>query len=340
MSSLSNLSPRELEWLSAYADGELPPQEAAGLRARLEQDPGLRLALAEIQQTAGLLRSLPALKPPRAFTLSAERAAVARRYPRLQFATALAGLAFFLVAGADVFARTGMAAPRLLAAGQQVAVPAADPAMDQVLEKEQPLPEAGLQPAPLEAAGTAAPAQAEARAAELAATSSPVGESTAAEELAAAPPQTATAPSYADTGQAAAGTQPAEATPEAEALALESQTEATPEAEALALESQAEATPEAEALALELQSQAETPESASGDDQVAVQAQEGDRLAAPEPTQVPGAAPSPGQLSEAAPFRTLYRIAGSGLAFLLAEIGLGGAALVLAVLTLRTRRRR
>jgi hypothetical protein len=137
-----------------------------------------------------------------------------------------------------------------------------------------------------------------------------VGESTAAEELAAAPPQTATAPSYADTGPAAAATQPAEATPEAEVLALE------------------------------LQAQAETPESASGEDQVAAQAQEGDRLAAPEPTQVPGAAPSPGQLSEAAPFRTLYRIAGSGLAFLLAEIGLGGAALVLAVLTLRTRRRR
>src|SRR3990172_9738271 len=119
MSSLSNLSPRELEWLSAYADGELPPQEAEGLRARLERDPGLRLALAEIRQTAGLLRSLPPLRPPRAFTLSAERAAVARRYPRLQLATALAGLAFFLVVGVDVFARTGMAAPRLLAAEGQ-----------------------------------------------------------------------------------------------------------------------------------------------------------------------------------------------------------------------------
>jgi len=310
MSSLGNLSPRELEWLSAYADGELPPQETASLRARLERDPGLRLALAEIQQTAGLLRSLPALKPPRAFTLSAERAAVARRYPRLQLATALTGLAFFLVVGADVFARTGMAAPRLLAAEQQVAVPAAEPAMDQVLEKEQPLPEEGLQSAPPEAAGTAAPAQAEARAAELAATAPPVGQSTAAEELAAAPPQTATAPTFADTGQAAGETQSAEGTPEAEALALE------------------------------LQSQAEMPESESGDDQVAAQAQEGDRLAAPELTQVPGAAPSAGQLSEAAPFRTLNRIAGAGLAFQLAEIGLGGAALVLAVLTLRTRRRR
>ena len=310
MSSLGNLSPRELEWLSAYADGELPPQEAAGLRARLERDPGLRLALAEIQQTAGLLRSLPALKPPRAFTLSAERAAVARRYPRLQLATALTGLAFFLVVGADVFARTGMAAPRLLAAEQQVAVPAAEPDMDQLLEKEQPLPEEGLQSAPPEAAGTAAPAQAEARAAELAATAPPVGQSTAAEELAAAPPQTATAPTFADTGQAAGETQSAEGTPEPEALALE------------------------------LQSQAEMPESESGDDQVAAQGQEGDRLAASEPTQVPGPAPSAGQLSEAAPFRTLNRIAGAGLAFQLAEIGLGGAALVLAVLTLRTRRRR
>ena len=171
MSSLSNLSPRELEWLSAYADGELPPKEAEGLRARLEQDSGLRLALAEIRQTSELLRSLPALKPPRAFTLSAERAAVARRYPRLQLATALAGLAFFLVVGVDVFARTGIAALRLQAAGEQVAAPLSEPAMDQVQEKEQPLPEEGLQSAPLEAAGTAGPTQAEARAAELAATS-------------------------------------------------------------------------------------------------------------------------------------------------------------------------
>jgi len=317
MSSLSNLSPRELEWLSAYADGELPPQEAEGLRARLEQEPGLRLALAEIRQTSGLLRSLPTLKPPRPFTLSAERAAVARRYPRLQLATALAGLAFFLVVGVDVFARAGMAAPRLLAVDQQVAAAPAEPAMDQVQEKEQPLPEEGLQLAPLEAAGTPAPAPAQARAADLAATPSPAGESAAAEQLAAAPPQTATAPSFADTGQ---GTQPAEATPEAEALALESQIEATPEAEALALESQAEAT-------------------APGDDQAAA-AQEGDQLAAPEPAQEPIGAPSAGQLSEAAPFRTLNRIAGSGLAFLLAEIGLGGAALVLAVLTRRSRRRR
>ena len=307
MSSLSNLSPRELEWLSAYADGELPPKEAEGLRARLEQDSGLRLALAEIRQTSELLRSLPALKPPRAFTLSAERAAVARRYPRLQLATALAGLAFFLVVGVDVFARTGIAALRLQAAGEQVAAPLSEPAMDQVQEKEQPLPEEGLQSAPLEAAGTAGPTQAEARAAELAATSSPLGESAAAAELAAAPTQTAPAPSYADTGQAAAGTQPAEATPEA--------------------------------LALELQAEASAP----GDDQVAAPeaAQEGDRLAAPEPAQEPGGvAPSADQVSEAAPFRTLNRIAGSGLAILLAEIGLGGAALVLAVLTLRSRRRR
>jgi len=305
MSSLSNLSPRELEWLSAYADGELPPQEAEGLRARLEQEPGLRLALAEIRQTSGLLRSLPTLKPPRPFTLSAERAAVARRYPRLQLATALAGLAFFLVVGVDVFARAGMAAPRLLAVDQQVAAAPAEPAMDQVQEKEQPLPEEGLQLAPLEAAGTPAPAPAEARAADLAVTPSPDGESAAAEQLAAAPPQTATAPSYADTGQ---GTQPAQPTREAEALALELQAEAT----------------------------------APGDDQVEAPAgaQEGDQLAAPEPAQEPIGAPSAGQLSEAAPFRTLNRIAGSGLAFLLAEIGLGGAALVLAVLTRRSRRRR
>jgi anti-sigma factor RsiW len=41
MSRLDHLAPRDLERLSAFLDGDLAPQEAASLRARLEVDPEL-----------------------------------------------------------------------------------------------------------------------------------------------------------------------------------------------------------------------------------------------------------------------------------------------------------
>jgi anti-sigma factor RsiW len=64
MSRLSRLTPRDLESLSAYADGALSPGERRDIEARLAQDPALRQALAQIRATSSLLRALP--RPPAA----------------------------------------------------------------------------------------------------------------------------------------------------------------------------------------------------------------------------------------------------------------------------------
>lgn len=166
MSRLSSLPARELEQLSAYADGQLPLAEADRLRARLEQDAGLRQALRELRQTADLLRGMPALAAPRSFALPAERVVARRRYPRLQLATALASLAFILVVGVDVLAGSAMRAATLTPITEQVAAPASDRGAEPA---EEPVEESAaaeqLQLAPMEAAGT--PEAEAARAAEL-----------------------------------------------------------------------------------------------------------------------------------------------------------------------------
>jgi anti-sigma factor RsiW len=261
MSSLSALTSGELERLSAYLDGELETQEAERLRARLERDPGLRRALAELQQTAGLLRTLPVLKPPRSFSLSPERAAATRRYPRLQLATALAGLAFFLVVGADVLtSAVWMAAPSEGALG--ISTPPAAAAL-----------QAGT-PTPL---GTEAPAAIPPPTASAAGESAPAGE----------PEQTA---------------QPADA-----------DTPAPTEVAGLRLTEGEETLAEQELPAAEVE--AELASEAAGSETALAPV---DEVAGPRDEPRPDAS-------------MLLR---------LLEAGLGGATVVLAVLTVRARRRR
>ena len=106
MSRLSRLAPRDLDALSAYADGALSPAEQQALERRLQQDPALRWALQEIRTTSSLLRELPQVRPPRNFTLTPEMAGVRSgwlRTPLLQLATAVATLAFVITVGVDVF---------------------------------------------------------------------------------------------------------------------------------------------------------------------------------------------------------------------------------------------
>jgi hypothetical protein len=93
MSRLSRLVPRDLDTLSAYADGALSGAERIALEKRLEQDPAL-------------LRSLPQVRPPHSFTLTPEMAGVRPgrlRTPFLQLATAVAVVAFAVTVGVDVF---------------------------------------------------------------------------------------------------------------------------------------------------------------------------------------------------------------------------------------------
>jgi hypothetical protein len=125
MSGPDRTSARDLERLSAYLDGQLPPGETAGLEARLRQDEALGQTLEGLRQTRAALRSLPTLRPPRNFTLTPQMAGVRPRrpaYPALRLATAIATVAFLLVSGVDVLIRGlgrfgfGAAAPAMLQA--------------------------------------------------------------------------------------------------------------------------------------------------------------------------------------------------------------------------------
>lgn len=110
MTPLRDLPREDLERLSAYLDGELPPREAARLEARLRQEPQLRRALEDLRATSRLLRELPTVRPPRSFTLTPEMVGARERrswrFPALSFATALAAVAFACVLGLDLVART------------------------------------------------------------------------------------------------------------------------------------------------------------------------------------------------------------------------------------------
>ncbi len=109
---------QDFDRLSAYLDNQLSPAEKAGLEARLEHEPELRVALDDLRMAVRALRSLPTVKPPRNFTLSPDRARAIIRprgvFPALRLATALAAFAFVIAVVGD-FA-TNLAQPRLASA--------------------------------------------------------------------------------------------------------------------------------------------------------------------------------------------------------------------------------
>jgi hypothetical protein len=99
-------TPQDFERLSAYLDNQLSLSEKAKLDARLSREPELKATLADLRMTAHALRSLPTLKTPRSFTLTAAQAqgAVQPRpmFPALRFATALAAVALAVVVVGDL----------------------------------------------------------------------------------------------------------------------------------------------------------------------------------------------------------------------------------------------
>ena len=62
----------EIELLSAYIDEQLEESDRTALEARLANDADLRQELAVMRQTVALLRDLPTIRAPRAFTLTPE----------------------------------------------------------------------------------------------------------------------------------------------------------------------------------------------------------------------------------------------------------------------------
>jgi hypothetical protein len=112
---MDDLPRRDLAQLSDYVDGNLSARQVAALERRLEDDPILRRALEEMQETVHLLRGLPVLDPPRSYALSAEMAGLRQppqAYPILRLATALAALAFFVVVGVDAISGMALGAAR------------------------------------------------------------------------------------------------------------------------------------------------------------------------------------------------------------------------------------
>jgi hypothetical protein len=102
------LSPRDLEILSAYLDEQLDPRFRARLEARLEKEPDMRAALVELARTRSLLRVIPRVRVPRNFTLTTEmigeqRGVGVRLYPTFRLASAIASLLFIAVVVGDFF---------------------------------------------------------------------------------------------------------------------------------------------------------------------------------------------------------------------------------------------
>lgn len=111
------------EYLSAYLDGELSPEEEAWLEERLVTDPELQQQLESLRQTVALVRDLPQVEPPRNFLLSPSMVAPPREprerpvrrwlAPALSFATAVSALLCAAVLGASLLTG-GLAGDRLL----------------------------------------------------------------------------------------------------------------------------------------------------------------------------------------------------------------------------------
>ncbi|GAB4541337.1 MAG: hypothetical protein Fur002_09560 [Anaerolineales bacterium] len=94
------MKPRDLELLSAYLDGQLPPSETARLESRLAADGQLAAALADVRAARTILRQLPRRKAPRNFTLTRKMVGanppLPRSYSIFQFSSAFAALLLFV----------------------------------------------------------------------------------------------------------------------------------------------------------------------------------------------------------------------------------------------------
>ena len=146
MKNPDHLSPRDLERLSAYLDGECSSKEAAKLEARLQVEPRLRQALEELRATVGLMRALPEVPPPRSFALTPEMVGVKQRraYPALRLATALASIAFVTLIGLDALTTVIMPLAGALPAApamRDVGPPEAGAVEEPLMEAEAPVAE-------------------------------------------------------------------------------------------------------------------------------------------------------------------------------------------------------
>jgi len=109
MNKHRNLSSSDWLLLSAYLDNQLSEIEKRQMDERLQSDPECRKALDTLRRTSSLLRSLPARRTPRNFTLSARPLPV-KTLPSfvgiLRFSSAAAALLLVVAFALDLTQRT------------------------------------------------------------------------------------------------------------------------------------------------------------------------------------------------------------------------------------------
>ncbi len=144
---MSTPSFHDLERLSAYLDGQLPPDDRVRLDSRLAADPQLRAALEELRRTRLLLQRTPHRRAPRNFTLTPKMAGIRPPVPRLVpvlgWASVTAIVLFLCTFGTSLIGQLSFgpmaAAPKAMATqapvvsdnGLAVVAPAAQPAPTQ-----------------------------------------------------------------------------------------------------------------------------------------------------------------------------------------------------------------
>ncbi len=99
--SMTNLSEQQLEQLSAYLDGELPDHERIAVEQQIQVNPALAAELREMQTMLAMLHAVPAIQPPRTFTLDQAVYGRQRRagFSWMRWATALGALVLMLTVG-------------------------------------------------------------------------------------------------------------------------------------------------------------------------------------------------------------------------------------------------
>jgi hypothetical protein len=118
----SDLSPRDLQGISSYLDGQLSLEAQARLDERLRNEQDLRAAFESMQRTRALLRSQPRLRAPHNFTLTREmmgKRPDAPAYPVLGLVSALASLLFIVLLVGDLLNQRTALAPAQIASQLQ-----------------------------------------------------------------------------------------------------------------------------------------------------------------------------------------------------------------------------
>jgi hypothetical protein len=142
-----NFTDRDLEMLSAYLDGEISRKDRERLEARLLEDEDLSTTLKQLQRTRQVMRSLPSMRAPRNYFVTAEMVGQnetrSRAFPILRFASALASVLFILLFLGDMLVpRTGLMTSSKTIQVAETIMEAAEPPVTVAPQIESQLPEA------------------------------------------------------------------------------------------------------------------------------------------------------------------------------------------------------